>query len=225
MDELLLKKIARTIDHTNLKPNAGEDDIKNLCVEAAENDFASVCVLPYFVAQAADILRGSCVEICTVVGFPLGASNTDAKIVETEIALADGASEIDMVIYLPALFAGKCDLVRDDIRSIVEVSHASGAIVKVIFETFLLDENQKLAACKSAVHGGADFVKTSTGFAGGGATIEDVDFMRKHCPISVKIKASGGVKTAEFALRLIEAGADRIGTSSGIKIIEEAKNL
>lgn len=215
--------IASMIDHTLLKPDATPDQIAQLCFEARKYGFASVCVNPGHVKLCADLLRGSDVKVCTVIGFPLGATSPEAKIYETETALRDGATEIDMVINIGALKGGDYTWVARDIRGVVETAHAAGTIVKVIIETALLTDEEKIKACLLAKEAGADFVKTSTGFAGGGATVEDVALMRRVVGQEMGVKASGGVHTFEKAKSLVEAGATRIGASAGVKILEGAK--
>lgn len=213
--------IARMIDHTLLKPDATPQQIAQLCAEAREYGFAAVCVNPVHVAQAAALLAGSAVVVCSVAGFPLGANGTAAKVFETRQAIADGAREIDMVISIGHLKAGDDDHVRDDIRSVVEAAHAGGALCKVIIETALLTDDEKRRACLLAVDAGADFVKTSTGFASGGATVEDVALMRTVVGERARVKAAGGIRTLADARAMIAAGADRIGTSSGVAIVRE----
>ena len=215
--------LASMIDHTLLKPDVTPDQIAQLCFEARKYGFASVCVNPGHVRLCADLLRGSDVKVCTVIGFPLGATSPEAKVYETETALRDGATEIDMVINIGALKGGDFTWVARDIRGVVETSHTAGAIVKVIIETSLLTEEEKIKACLLAKEAGADFVKTSTGFAGGGATVEDVTLMRRVVGPEMGVKASGGVHTFEQARSMVEAGATRIGASAGVKIVQGAK--
>jgi deoxyribose-phosphate aldolase len=215
--------IASMIDHTLLKPDATPDQIAQLCFEARKYDFASVCVNPGHVKLCADLLRGSNVKVCTVIGFPLGATSPEAKVYETETALRDGATEIDMVINIGALKGGDYTWVARDIRGVVETAHAAGAIVKVIIETALLTDDEKIKACLLSKEADADFVKTSTGFAGGGATVEDVALMRRVVGPEMGVKASGGVHTFEEAKSMVEAGATRIGASAGVKIVQGAQ--
>lgn len=215
--------LASMIDHTLLKPDATPDQIAQLCFEARKYGFASVCVNPGHVKLCADLLRGSDVKVCTVIGFPLGATSPEAKVYETETALRDGATEIDMVINIGALKGGDFTWVARDIRGVVETSHAAGAIVKVIIETALLTNEEKIKACLLAKEADADFVKTSTGFSGGGATVEDIALMRRVVGPEMGVKASGGVRTFEEARSMVEAGATRIGASAGIKIVQGAK--
>jgi deoxyribose-phosphate aldolase len=214
--------IAALIDHTILKPEASRDEVRRLCAEARRYEFASVCVNPYWVALAASELAGSPVKVCTVCGFPLGASCTGTKIVEAETAIRAGASEIDMVINVGALRSGDLDAVQLDIAGVVEASHRAGAIVKVILENALLTDEQKVTACELAKAAGADFVKTSTGFGPSGATAADVALMRKTVGASMGVKAAGGIRTLEDVRTMVEAGANRIGASAGVKILEMA---
>jgi len=216
--------VNRYIDHTNLKPYARAEDIVRLCNEAKEYDFYAVCVNPYRVKLAKELLRGSDVNVATVIGFPLGATPTEVKVFEAGRALEDGADELDMVINIGALKDGDYDYVREDIKAVAELAHERGAIVKVIIETCYLTEEEKIKACELAKEAGADFVKTSTGFGTGGATVEDVRLMRRVVGDGMGVKAAGGIRTYEQALAMIEAGATRIGTSSGVKIMEGAKN-
>lgn len=213
-------KVARYVDHTLLKPEATSDQIAQLCYEARKYEFASVCVNPTHVKLCSELLSGSPVKVCTVIGFPLGASTPEVKVFETETALRDGATEIDMVINIGALKARDYDLVSRDINGVVRMAHASGAIVKVIIETALLDNDEKITACLLAKEAGANFVKTSTGFSGGGATIEDVALMRRVVGPEMGVKASGGVSTYEDARSMVEAGATRIGASAGVRIVQ-----
>jgi deoxyribose-phosphate aldolase len=215
-------EIARLIDHTLLKPDATSGQIITLCAEAREHGFASVCVNPYWVPLAAQELSGCDVKTCTVVGFPLGANTTPAKIFEAGKALRSGAQEIDMVINIGELKAGNVSAVLADIRGVVEESHAAGAIVKVILETCLLTDAQKVTACQLCVEAGADFVKTSTGFSTGGATVEDVALMRNTVGPLIGVKASGGVRSLADLRKMVDAGATRIGTSSGVAIVAGA---
>lgn len=191
-------------------------------MEARQYGFASVCVNPCWVPVAAEELAGSAVKVCTVVGFPLGANATEVKSFETGVAMAEGALEIDMVLNVGALRSGRADAVREDIIAVVDTAHLGGAIVKVILETALLTREQKMEACRLAVAAGADFVKTSTGFAASGATVEDVALMRQVVGPAMGVKASGGVRTLEDLKKMVVAGATRIGTSSGVKIVEAA---
>ncbi|HWQ04242.1 MAG TPA: deoxyribose-phosphate aldolase [Longilinea sp.] len=208
------------IDHTLLKPDATPDQIAQLCFEARKYGFASVCVNPVWVSLCSQLLQGSKSKVCTVIGFPLGASACEVKAFETQNAIDHGATEIDMVINVGALKARDLDLVARDIRGVVNTAHARGAIVKVILETVLLTDEEKTIACLIAKEAGADFVKTSTGFAGGGATVADVALMRRAVGPEMGVKASGGVRTFEDAESMVKAGATRIGASAGVKIIQ-----
>jgi deoxyribose-phosphate aldolase len=213
--------IAQMIDHTLLKPDATPQQIAQICAEAREYGFAAVCVNPVHVTQAVALLSGSATLVCSVAGFPLGATSTAVKVFETRQAIADGAREIDMVISIGHLKHGDNDHVLNDIRSVVEAAHTGGAICKVIIETALLTDEEKRRACLLAVEAGADFVKTSTGFASGGATVEDVALMRAVVGNRARIKAAGGIRTLADAHAMIAAGAARIGTSSGVAIVRE----
>ena len=207
----------KLIDHTLLKPNATREQIALLCDEAMEHDFASVCVNSCWVSFCAERLAQSDVNVCTVIGFPLGAMSTAGKAAEAEQAVSDGADELDMVINIGWLRAGEEDLVRRDIEAVVAA--AQGRCVKVIIETCLLNDDQIVRACELSVEAGAAFVKTSTGFSTGGAKVVDVALMAKTVAGRCKVKASGGIHTAEEAQAMVDAGADRIGTSSGIAIV------
>jgi deoxyribose-phosphate aldolase len=212
--------LAKTIDHTLLKPDATQDQIAQLCFEARKYGFASVCVNPTWVELCAKLLEGSSVKVCSVIGFPLGATAPEVKAFETQNALEHGASEIDMVINIGALKARDLEMVARDIRGVVTTSHARGAIVKVIIEAVLLTDEEKTIACLLSKEAGADFVKTSTGFASGGATVHDVALMRKAVGPEMGVKAAGGVRTYEDAEKMIKAGATRIGASAGVKILQ-----
>lgn len=214
-------KIEQYIDHTLLKPEATPAEISKLCEEAKEFHFASVCVNPTFVKQCAQALRGTDVAVCTVVGFPLGAHTTATKVFETRDALANGATELDMVINLGALKAKQDDLVRRDIRGVVETAHCEEATVKVIIECALLTHDERVRACELAKEAGADFVKTSTGFSARGASVADVIFMRRTVGDTMGVKAAGGIKTFKQALAMIDAGATRIGASASVAIMRE----
>ena len=211
--------LARYIDHTLLKPETTAEDIDKLCDEAAEYGFASVCVNPSWVKRAAQRLRGSAVTVCSVVGFPFGATPPEIKAMETRRALRDGAREIDMVINIGALKSGHDDEVRTDIAKVTDACHESGALTKVIIETSLLSDAEKVRASHLSKLAKADFVKTSTGFAGGGATVHDVLLMRETVGPKMGIKASGGVRSRQDAEEMIAAGATRIGASAGIAIV------
>ena len=210
----------KMIDHTILKTFAQESHIETLCADARKYDFASVCVNPYNVPLAKRLLAGSDVKVCTVIGFPLGANTTKIKVAETLDAYEMGCDEFDMVINVGALKDGKYDYVRDEIAAVVRA--AGGRIVKVIIETFFLTDEEKVKAVELAAEAGAAFVKTCTGFNEGVATVADIELMRKAAPANVKVKASSGIRTYEAAKALIDAGAERLGTSSGAKILEGA---
>jgi len=215
------REVARYIDHTLLKPDATRDEILKICEEGVRFGFASVCINPIWVRDAACALRGSGVKVCTVIGFPLGANEPDTKAYEARRAIFDGASELDMVINIGALKSGDHDLVSRDIRGVVQVAHEVGYICKVIIETALLTDDEKVSACLIAKEAGADFVKTSTGFSKGGATAADVALMRRAVGGQMGVKASGGVRDLKQAQEMIHAGATRIGASVGVKIIQE----
>lgn len=211
-------KIARMIDHTLLKPEATEEQVTQLCREAATYCFASVCVNPIWVELCAKLLRRSGVKVCTVIGFPLGATTTEAKAYETRDTVGKGAGEIDMVINVGLMKSRQYGRVREDIRSVVRATRPN-ILVKVILETCLLTDEEKVKACELAVEAGADFVKTSTGFSTGGATVEDIALMRKTVGPEIGVKASGGVRSFEDAEAMVKAGATRLGASAGLKII------
>ena len=213
--------LAGFIDHTLLKPDATRTDILRVCREAKEHAFASVCVNPYWTQLVASELAGTSVRVCTVVGFPLGATLTEAKVAETAAAIRLGAQEIDMVLNIGALRDGDDQQVLDDIRAVVKTAHSAGAIVKVILETALLDDVQKGVACVIASLAGADFVKTSTGFGPAGATAHDVALMRAIVGSKMGVKAAGGIRTAADLREMIAAGANRIGASAGVSIVRE----
>ena len=215
------QQIAAMIDHTQLKAFATREQIAALCREAAEYHFASVCVNPCHVAYAAELLQGTGVKVCTVIGFPLGANTSAVKAFETKDAIANGAQECDMVINVGAVKDGNMALVESDIRAVVEA--ANGTLVKVIIETCYLTDEEKTAVCQAAARAGADFVKTSTGFGTGGATPHDVALMKAAIPAHMQVKASGGVHNYAEALAVVEAGASRIGASAGIPIVRDAE--
>ncbi|HEV3201216.1 MAG TPA: deoxyribose-phosphate aldolase [Bryobacteraceae bacterium] len=212
--------IAALIDHTILKPEATRADVVKVCREARQYNFASVCVNPYWVPLVRAELTGSPVKVCTVVGFPLGATSTEAKVAEAAAALRAGAQEIDMVINVGALRSGDHEAVKLDIQQVVKVSHEARAIVKVILETALLDDNQKAVACTLTKLAGADFVKTSTGFGPSGATAHDIALMRQVVGPEMGVKASGGIRTLQDVQAMKAAGASRIGASASVKIVE-----
>ncbi len=217
--------VAKYIDHTLLKPEATRAEIEKLCREARDFKFASVCVNPTWVKECAFILHGSPVKVCTVIGFPLGATLPDVKAYETRRAIFDGATEIDMVINIGALKSGDDSTVKRDLRAVVEAAHEACAIVKVIIETALLTDDEKVRACVLAKEAGADFVKTSTGFSQGGATVADIELMRRAVGHDLGVKAAGGVKDLAAARELIAAGATRIGASAGVKIVRESQGV
>ena len=220
-------ELAKMIDHTILKANATQSDIEKLCEEAKKYNFASICVNPYWVPLASDLLKNSTVKVCTVIGFPLGATSSESKASETEIAILQGADEVDMVINVGAMKNNQTDIVEKDILAVVNSARKTGKaqnkniIVKVILETCYLTKDEIKNACLCAKNAGADFVKTSTGFGTGGATVEDVALMKETVGSSMEVKASGGIRDYETAIKMIEAGATRLGTSSGKKILEK----
>jgi len=216
---------ASLIDHTLLKPDASQTEIKTLCAEAAQYHFASVCVNPTWVRACACHLQGTGVPVCTVIGFPLGATLPDVKAYEARRAIMDGAREVDMVINVGALKSGDDCLVEHDIRAVVEVAHEYDVTCKVIIETALLTDDEKVRACLAAKNADADFVKTSTGFSKGGATVADIALMRRTVGADLGVKASGGVKSMADARAMVEAGATRIGASVGVKIAQEAAGV
>jgi deoxyribose-phosphate aldolase len=216
--------IARMIDHTLLKPEATPKDIEKLCLEAIQYQFASVCVNPCYVRLASEILKGRKVKVCTVIGFPLGANRTETKVFETEKAIEDGAEEVDMVMNIGMLKGGYYEYVEQDIRAVVNVAHRNNVLVKVILETALLTDEEKVKACLLAKRANADFVKTSTGFSKGGATAGDVALMRRVVGTAMGVKASGRIRSYEEALQMIRSGADRIGASASVKIVTGAKD-
>lgn len=214
-----MKNIPSMIDHTILKADATRDMVKTLCEEAIEYKFAAVCVNPYHVEFCSELLKNSDVKVATVIGFPLGANTKETKAFETIDSINKGADEVDMVINIGALKDKNYDLVKEDIESVVKAANGK-AIVKVIIETSLLTEEEKMKACELSLAAKADFVKTSTGFSTGGATVEDLKLMKSIVGNNMEIKASGGVRDLETAKSMIEAGATRLGTSSGIKIAD-----
>ncbi len=216
-------ELARMIDHTILKPEATPAEVDTVCKEALEYGFASVCINPGYVTFASDRLKSSTVKVCTVIGFPLGATTTGSKVHEAEEAITNGAQEVDMVINIGRLKSGDLKYVEDDIRAVVNTAHARSATIKVIIETCLLTDQEKEAACTIAKKAGTDFVKTSTGFSKAGATAADVALMRRIAGPGVGVKAAGGVRNYADAVFMTQSGANRIGTSSGVKIIFESK--
>ena len=217
------RDMAKMIDHTFLKATGTVDDIKKLCEEATEYEFASVCVHPVFVPLSAKLLADNSVKVATVIGFPLGANTSETKAFETRNAIKNGAQEIDMVMNISAFKSEAYDLVKSDIKSVVDATKSTGVssdiIVKVIIETCYLDDEEIVKACEIAKDAGADFVKTSTGFGTEGATLEGVSLMRKTVGRDIGVKASGGIKNFDQALDMLDAGANRIGASSGVKIV------
>ena len=219
-----MSSIASYIDHTLLKPDATAEQVAKLCDEAAEFGFASVCVNPHYVKLCADKLAGTAVKVCTVVGFPLGANATETKVAEAAGAIAAGATEVDMVLNVGALKNGDDEFAQQDIAAVSEAAHQGGAICKVILETCLLSDEEKARACQAAVAAGADFVKTSTGFSTGGATVEDIELMAKTvASAGLGVKASGGIRSYQDANEMIAAGATRIGASAGVQIVKESQ--
>ncbi len=210
--------LAKYIDHTVLKADTPRDAVLKVCKEARDNGFFSVCVNPYYVPLVNSELNGTEVKVCSVIGFPLGANTSVIKALEAKQSIADGADEIDMVINVSALKNGDLDVVESDIRGVAEVC-AGKALLKVIIETCLLNDDEKVVACELAVKAGADFVKTSTGFSTGGATVDDIRLMRRTVGPDIGVKASGGVRDRETALALVEAGATRIGASASVAIV------
>lgn len=213
------ESLAKIIDHTNVKPNTNKRNIERLCREAKRYGFRGVCVQPCFVSLAKNLLRETKIKIVTVIGFPFGFNSTKAKVCETKQAIKDGADEIDMVMNIAMLKSKNYKFVEEDIRSVVEA--ANGKVVKVIIETCYLNKNEKIMACKLVAKAGASFVKTSTGYGTGGATVNDVKLIRKVVGDKLRIKASGGIRTFEQVKALVEAGADVIGTSTGVKIMKD----
>lgn len=211
-------ELAKYIDHTQLKPDTTAEKIDQITREAREYEFASVCINPHWVARCYETLKDTSVKVCTVIGFPLGSTTTETKALETKQAIEDGATEVDMVINIGELKSGNDDFVKRDIAAVVKAAEGK-ALTKVIIETSLLTEDEKIRACRLAKEANADFVKTSTGFSGGGATIEDVQLMRRTVGLSMGVKASGGVRDLAGAKAMIAAGATRIGASAGIEIV------
>lgn len=218
-----MSDIAKLIDHTALKADTTRATIETLCQEAREYHFASVCVNPTWIELSAQLLKGADVKVCTVIGFPLGASTPETKAFETNDAIEKGATEVDMVINIGALKDKNDELIKRDIKSVVDAAKGK-ALTKVIIETSLLTEEEKIRACKLAVEAGSDFVKTSTGFSTGGATVEDIALMRKTVGPNIGVKASGGVRDTKGAESLVKAGATRIGASSGVSIVKGEKS-
>ena len=223
MKEFEVEEISKRIDHTILKPYASVDDVRRVCEEALRYGFAAVCLNPVYVPTASEILRGSDVRVCSVAGFPLGSTLKEVKVLEARRAVELGASEIDMVMNIPMFKSGRYDYVEEEIREVKEAME--GRVLKVILECCYLTDEEKVRAAKLAERAGADYVKTSTGFGEWGARVEDVRLLRRTLSPRVRIKAAGGIRTAEQVIELIDAGADRIGTSSGVKIIQEFEKL
>ncbi len=215
--------INRLIDHTLLKADASEDQIRQLCDEAAKYQFYSVCVNPYYVKLCSRLLEGTGVLVCSVVGFPLGATPTQVKVFEAQQVLRDGASEVDMVMNIGAFKSGDTAMVKQDIAAVSKTCHEGKAVLKVIIEAALLTDEEKEVACQLAVEAGTDFVKTSTGFGPGGASVEDVALMRQTVGPDIGVKAAGGIHNYTQAQQMIAAGATRIGASAGVKIVEESR--
>lgn len=218
----MMQKLAKYIDHTQLKPDTTKEKIQQIVAEAKEYEFASVCVNPYWVSFCHENLKDTSVKVCTVIGFPLGATSTETKAFETKQAIEDGATEVDMVINVGELKSNNDEIVKKDIAAVVNAAKGQ-ALTKVIIETSLLSEDEKIRACKLAKDAGADYVKTSTGFSGGGASVEDIKLMRQTVGIEMGVKASGGVRDLETTKAMIDAGATRIGASAGIDIINGNK--
>lgn len=212
--------INKYIDHTLLKPEATSDQIKILCEEAAKYSFFSVCINPHYIKFAKSLLHDTGVKVCTVIGFPLGANSTEVKVFETQNAIENGADEIDMVLNIGAVKSKNWQLVEADIEQVVKMVHQNAKLIKVIFETCLLDSDEIVKCCQICSKVGADFVKTSTGFSSGGATLEVVNLMKSNIPNTLSVKASGGIRDAESANAYIAAGASRLGTSSGVSIVK-----
>ncbi len=222
MTPVTTPRLARMIDHTLLKPDATRDQIARLCDEARQYRFASVCVNPSYVGLCSKLLQDSDVAVCTVIGFPLGATLTQVKVFEAEQAMRHGATELDMVINVGALKSNDHEEVERDIAAVAQACHEAGAILKVIIEAALLSDEEKELACRLAQAAKADFVKTSTGFGPGGATLEDVALMRRVVGDSMGVKAAGGIRTYQDAQNMINVGASRLGASAGVKIVQEA---
>ena len=219
------KQLPNHIDHTTLKIDTKKTDIKQLCSEAEGNNFHAVCVPPYFVRDASMLLKDSDVKIATVIGFPLGYSATPSKAAEIHKAIDDGADELDVVINVSAVKSGDWNYVQNDIKTVALATQMKGKIIKVILETGLLNEKEIKKLCEICTEVGVNYVKTSTGFNGDGATVEVVEFLRANLPNTIKIKASGGIRSAKKAIKMIDAGADRIGTSSSLKIVKGIEKL
>lgn len=213
--------IAALIDHTLLKPDSSRAEVERVCAEARQASFASVCINPFWVRLAKRELEGSPVRVCTVIGFPLGANETETKLAEAQTALTRGATELDVVQNIGALRSGDLEFVRDELKRLADLAHSGHALLKVIIETALLSAEEKRTSCQLAAEAGVDFVKTSTGFAAAGATADDVKLMRSIVGTAIGVKASGGVRTLAALREMVQAGANRIGTSSGVSILKE----
>lgn len=219
------KQLPDLIDHTTLKIDTKKTDIKKLCGEAESNNFYAVCVPPYFVRNASMLLKDSDVKIATVIGFPLGYSATPAKAAEIHKAIDDGADELDVVINMSAVKSGDWNYVQNDIKTVALATQMKGKVIKVILETGLLNKKEIKKLCEICTEVGVNYVKTSTGFNGDGATVEVVEFLRENLPNTIKIKASGGIRSAKKAMKMVAAGADRLGTSSSLKIVKGIEKL
>jgi deoxyribose-phosphate aldolase len=217
------EKLAKMIDYTLLKPDATEDDIIKVCKQAIKYDFASVCINPVYVSLATELLKGTAVKVCTVIGFPLGANTPEVKAFEAKNAIEKGAQEIDMVMNIGSLKSGNYELVKKDLTMVIKVAKERNVVTKVILECGFLTDEEKEKACKLAKEAGADFVKTSTGFGPSGATIHDVKILKNVVGKSIGVKAAGGIRSYEDAMMMIKAGADRIGASAGVEIVEGLK--
>ncbi len=216
--------LGKIIDHTILKPDCTVDDIKQVCTEASNNEFAAVCVPPFYVKEASHFLKDSPIKIATVIGFPMGYSTIPAKVEEIKRAINDGVDELDVVINICAVKSNNWNYVKNDIDSVTRISHMRGKTIKIIFEMNLLNQEQVKKLCEICNEFGVDYVKTSTGFQGGGATVKRVSLLREYLSSNIKIKASGGIKKRKDALALVEAGADRLGCSASLKLIEKEIN-
>jgi deoxyribose-phosphate aldolase len=219
------KQLTNYIDHTTLKIDTKKADIKKLCSEAEAKKFYAVCIPPYFVRSASMLLKNSDVKIATVIGFPLGYSATPSKAAEIQKAIDDGADELDVVINVSAVKSGDWGYVQNDIKTVALATQMRGKVIKVILETGLLNKKEIKKLCEICTEVGVNYVKTSTGFNGAGATVEVVEYLRANLPVSIKIKASGGISSAKKAIKMIAAGADRLGTSSGVKIVKGIEKL
>lgn len=222
-DQPTYTDIASMIDHSMLKPTFTTDELEAGCRLAAKLKVASVCIMPWYLARCTELLAGTGVAPSTVIGFPLGVHTTSTKVAEAERAIADGGVELDMVVNISAVLSGDWAMVRSDIAAVIDVAHDAGRLVKVIFENCYLEDTHKIKLCEICTDLKADWVKTSTGFGSGGAVDHDLELMRKHCPLSVQVKAAGGVKTLDQAIRVRELGCSRFGASATQAILDEAK--